>query len=131
MTWVFAEFELDEELFELRRAGTTVRLQRKPLKLLLHLAQNASRVVPSEELVRTVWPGVVVAEASLRQAVRALRRALGDENGEHVINVRGYGYRLRIPEQPTLLVITGRSPRDHTPSIGNVLTSVSAAIAVQ
>ena len=97
MTWVFGDFEVDEDLFELRRAGARVALRPKPLRLLLHLARNSSRVVPAEDLRKALWPGVIVAEVSLRQIVRALRRALDDESGQLVVSIRSVGYRLRIP----------------------------------
>jgi DNA-binding winged helix-turn-helix (wHTH) protein/tetratricopeptide (TPR) repeat protein len=122
MSWAFGEFELDEKLFQLRRAGAPVALRRKPLQLLLYLAQNATRVVPTAELLKTVWPGVKVTEVSLRQTVRALRVALGSDVGKTLVSVRGHGYRLQVPViyRPTVAT-TGRreqplgGPADEAP----------------
>lgn len=96
MIYQFDDFEADEELFELRRGHERLELQRKPLKLLFYLAKNAPRVVPSDELLAALWPGLSVTDASLRRAVAALRQVLGE--GAHWIGgVRGHGYQMRQP----------------------------------
>lgn len=100
MIWDLGEFELDDNLLELRRAGVRVSVRPKALKLLLHLVQNSSRVVPSDELLRVLWPGVNVTEASLRQTVRALRSALGTKPGNQIVSLRGTGYRLHASARP-------------------------------
>jgi len=74
----FADFELDVGARVLRRAGAPVALEPRAFDLLAHLARNAERVIGHEELLRVVWPGVRVTRASVDQAVRSVRRALGD-----------------------------------------------------
>lgn len=54
-------------------------------------------MVGKHELLATVWPGRVVSDNSLAQAVRKLRAALGDAEGEAVQLVRGFDYRLALP----------------------------------
>jgi DNA-binding winged helix-turn-helix (wHTH) protein len=94
MCWAFGEFELDCAEFELFRSGERVRLQRKPLQLLMYLVRNAARTVPSGELVREIWPDVIVTEASVRRAIKGLRAALGGPKDELIESRRGYGYRF-------------------------------------
>jgi serine/threonine-protein kinase len=74
-----------------------VPLERSSFDLLLALARQAGEVVGKDALLRAVWPQRVVSENSLAQAVRKLRNALGDTDGEQVQLVRGYGYRLALP----------------------------------
>ncbi|MFN8600991.1 MAG: AAA family ATPase [Candidatus Binatia bacterium] len=54
-------------------------LQPRPLAVLAYLATRAGEVVPGDELLRALWPGIHVTRAVLKVAVHALREALGDD----------------------------------------------------
>jgi len=98
MRFRFAGFTLDSELRELRRGEALVRVQPKVLDLLLFLLENRFRVVPREELLRGVWPGVATTDGSLARAVSLAREALGDrDDGGVLATVRGHGYRIAVP----------------------------------
>jgi len=99
MLFQFAEFEVDEEAFELRRAGEPVSIAPLPLKLLVHLLQRHPAVPSKDELMETLWPGTIVSEASLSQAVRAVRVALDEgARADGVIRtVRGRGFGIGVP----------------------------------
>lgn len=58
---------------------------------------RTGEVVAKDTLLQAVWPGRVVSENSLAQAVRKLRSALGDVDGVAIQLVRGFGYRLAWP----------------------------------
>jgi DNA-binding winged helix-turn-helix (wHTH) protein len=92
----FAEFELDESLYTLRRDGAAVEVQPKVLDLLLYLIQNRDRVVSKDELLDQVWSGVTVNEEALSRAVHAARTALGDDGERQRIiqTVRRRGFRF-------------------------------------
>ena len=83
-------------------------LRRQALDVLLVLARRAGQVVSKDELMRLVWPDVVVGEGSLTQAIADVRRALGDAEHRLVRNVARRGYRLQpdpIPDDaPTLSI---------------------------
>lgn len=101
----FADFEVDEEVFELRkprgpgRAGEPVSIAPLPLKLLLHLLHQYPAAPSKDELMEALWPGTVVSEASLSQAVRAVRVALGEgARGDGIVQtVRGRGFKIGVP----------------------------------
>ena len=94
MRWEFDDYVLDDQLLELRRSGCQVHLPPLPLRCLIHLARNSLRAVPAEELRSVLWRDVAVTETSLRQLVRTLRHALGDESAKRIASVRGFGYRF-------------------------------------
>ena len=100
----FGEFVLDEAAFELRRAGRSVAIEPRALKLLLHLARNRQRAVPRSELAAILWPDRVVSETSLKEAVNLVRRAVGDAADAQsvVATLRGHGYRFiaAVTEMP-------------------------------
>lgn len=95
LLWRFAECEFDELRFQLSVHGQPVELERKPLELLRHLLAHSGEVVRKEELLKAVWPGVLVVDASLATAVSKLRKVLGDQ--EIVQTVPRVGYRIAVP----------------------------------
>jgi len=94
----FVDFELNDELCELRLGGVPVPVQPKAFRMLRHLAANADRVVTKGELLDTLWPGEEVSEASLTFCINAARRALGDSGADQrfIKAVRGHGYRFVV-----------------------------------
>jgi len=84
--------------FELRPAQRLLLNDDVPLAvgaraydLLLVLIERRERVVPHDELLNVVWPGLVVDENNLRQHVSSLRKLLGVNA---VLTVPGRGYRF-------------------------------------
>jgi TolB-like protein/DNA-binding winged helix-turn-helix (wHTH) protein len=90
----FGPFVLDTCRMELQRAGVVLPLRPKPFALLCALAGNPGRVLGKESLFAAVWPGVVVSDDSLTQAVREVRAALGDEGATILRTVARHGYRF-------------------------------------
>jgi DNA-binding winged helix-turn-helix (wHTH) protein len=94
----FVDFELDRGIYELRRAGRRVRLQRLPLELLFLLVECRGQLVTREEILARIWgKGVFVdSENSINTAVRKIRRALNDDADEprFVVTVPAKGYRF-------------------------------------
>lgn len=95
----FGDFTLDSETFSLHRSGEPVALQRRVFDLVRYLAEHADRLVTKDELIERVWGGVSVSEASLSQAVKHARRALGDDADDpaFILTMRGRGYRFGGP----------------------------------
>jgi DNA-binding winged helix-turn-helix (wHTH) protein len=91
----FGSYEFDEDASELRRDGTPVAIQPKPLALLGHLLRERERVVSPGELFELLWPGVAVTPSSLTRAVSVARSAIGDTGrGEIIRSVARRGYRF-------------------------------------
>jgi len=84
------------------RAATSVRLDGRAMKLLVHLADRAGEVVSVDELLDQVWSGVIVTQDSVYQAVASLRRLLGDDAKQpaYIATVPRLGYRLVAPARP-------------------------------
>ena len=94
----FADFEFSGDALELRKFGLRLKLQRKPLLLLLALLENAGEVVAREQLHSALWPEdtFVDFELGLNVAVKKLRDALSDsaEAPRYIETVVGQGYRF-------------------------------------
>lgn len=92
----FDRLEIDENTREVRVGGQVVLLQPRVFDLVVYLARNSERVVPKDELLDSVWPGVIVTDASLQRAVSLARSALAHA-GVSPSTIRTHarqGYRL-------------------------------------
>src|SRR5215470_18647415 len=100
----FAEFSLDPGAFELRRDGEVVRLERKPLEILILLAERPGELISREEILEKVWGKDVFVDAnnSINTAIRKIRGALKDdpENPRYLYTVAGKGYRFTAEFKP-------------------------------
>jgi len=83
----------------LKKADEPIPLGGRALDILIALAERAGEVVPHQELISIVWPGVTVENVNLRSQIAAIRKALGDggEGTRYVSNVSGRGYCLVAP----------------------------------
>ena len=89
--YVFAGFTLNLHRGVLHDGSGAVDLRPKAFHLLACLVENAGRVMPKEELLDTIWPGVTVTEDSLTQCIGELRRALGEAaSAIRTVPRRGY-----------------------------------------
>ena len=76
MPFAFGDFELDNSARSLRLRGEPLAVQPLVLSLIGYLVRHSGRVVPKDELLDALWPGVHVTEASLQRAVSLARTAL-------------------------------------------------------
>jgi len=92
----FEGFALDLTRGCLRSGDRDIDLRPKAFAVLHHLAKNAGRLVPKQELYQAVWPDVVVCDDSLVQCIRQLRDKLGDEGHRLIKTVHRRGYLLDV-----------------------------------
>lgn len=88
----FERFSLDLARCSLKRGAEQVALRPKAFDLLCYLAQNTGRVVSKDELMKAIWPGVVVTDDSLVQCVKDVRDALSDGEQRIIKTVPRRGY---------------------------------------
>jgi DNA-binding winged helix-turn-helix (wHTH) protein len=94
--WRFLDFELDEQLYELRRDGQVVELRRKVFDVLRYLVMHSDRLVTKDELLEQVWPGETIHEAVVAQNIACLRKVFSDSRDQKraIQTVHGRGYRF-------------------------------------
>ena len=99
----FGEFRLDSGAFGLLRDGHPLRLEKKPLELLMLLASSQGRLVTRAEIAERLWGNEVFVdtEHGINTAVRKIRAALRDdpERPRFVQTVTGMGYRFVAPTE--------------------------------
>ena len=122
----FRDYELDPDGFELRRSGHRLRLERKPMELLIFLAEHQGQLVKREEIIEKIWGKDVFfdAENGVNNAIRKIRSTLNDNSDQprFVETSVGKGYRFIAPVErllepsgtsasgPTLVAAPGQFP---------------------
>lgn len=72
-------------------------LDKRARALLEYLRNHAGEIVSKQALLEHVWPGQIIQENSLHQAVIRARKAV-EQDGTQIEVVYGQGYRLLPPE---------------------------------
>jgi len=138
------DWNVDPDSGTIARKGETIRLELRPMRLLMSLAERAGQVASIDELISNVWGGVAVSPDSLYQAVTALRRQLGDDSRKpaYIETVPRLGYRMIaetgpwLEEQPhgatsgTLTLPTASSAEDGNGHAGRMSKIVWVAVAL-
>lgn len=78
---------------QLAIAGQPAKLGGRAFDLLVALVERRERIVPKQELLDLVWPGLIVEENNLHVHVATLRRLLGPHA---LATVSGRGYRFTL-----------------------------------
>ena len=94
----FGEFELHCGRFQLLRRGRPLRVEPKPLELLILLVSRKGDLVTRREIVERLWERDVFVDTdhSINTAIRKLRYLLRDdpESSQFIQTVTGMGYRF-------------------------------------
>src|SRR5580704_12089221 len=79
-----ADVELDLGRYELRRLGRRVKLEKKPMELLIFLVRRRDQLVSRQDIMDQLWHSdlFIDTERNVNNIVRKIRRALGDRAGK-------------------------------------------------
>jgi DNA-binding winged helix-turn-helix (wHTH) protein/TolB-like protein/Tfp pilus assembly protein PilF len=130
---------VEPALNQLSAEGKSVKLEPKAMTVLGYLAQRPGEVVSREALLSAVWPGVVVGDDSLTQAVIKLRKALGDtaDAPAYIQTIAKRGYRLVAPvekwrpaDSDAVPVEAGTPPTTRLPRWRNLAVASAAAFGI-
>jgi DNA-binding winged helix-turn-helix (wHTH) protein/tetratricopeptide (TPR) repeat protein len=98
---VVAEIELDLGSYELRRNGLRLKLEKKPMELLIFLVSRREQLVSRQDIVGKLWRSdlFIDTEPNINNIVRKIRAALGDNSAQprYLETVVGKGYRFIGP----------------------------------
>jgi DNA-binding winged helix-turn-helix (wHTH) protein len=106
----FGIYKLDVRSGELLKNGFRIRLQGKPLTVLMALLENPGELVTRAELYERLWPSEAShdLERGLNVAVAKLRSALCDSSSDpkYIETVPCRGYRF-VAQVITIVGLTG------------------------
>ncbi|HEX6396720.1 MAG TPA: winged helix-turn-helix domain-containing protein, partial [Steroidobacteraceae bacterium] len=110
----------------LARGAERVKIEPRTMRLLMRLAQSPGTVISQEELLESVWTGVVVGTASIYQSMSQLRKVLGDSDDppRYIETVARKGYRLvaRVSTPPAVLPARDAPPAGVSPETPDAST---------
>src|SRR5712671_7841368 len=93
----FEGYTLDIACGALRTADRDLELRPKAFEVLRYLLENADRIVTKQELMKAVWPNVIVTDQALTHCVGEVRQAIGDSKQTIIKNIPRRGYRFTAP----------------------------------
>ncbi|MCY9784733.1 response regulator transcription factor [Nocardiopsis sp. EMB25] len=91
----YEDLELDEDAYEARRGGRTIRLSPTEFELLRYLMANAGRVLTRPQILRTVWGQDGDDSRVVETYISYLRRKVDVDGPPLIHTVWGVGYSLR------------------------------------
>jgi len=98
------EFVLDMSTYELRRDDQIVKVEGRPMELLILMVSHHGELVTRDEIVDRLWGRDVFIDidTSINTVVRKIRRALGDSanDSRYILTVQGRGYRCIADIEP-------------------------------
>lgn len=109
---VIGEWLVDPRDDSVTRGTERVKLEPRTMRLLMRLAQSPGQVVSLDDLLESVWSGVVVGTASVYQSMSQLRKVFGDTEDppRYIETVARKGYRLVAGVSPAPAVARSLSP---------------------
>ena len=95
----FSDFIISTRQRLLIRDGQPLPLIPRYLDLLIFLVERRRDAVHRREIFDRVWSDVIVSDSALSQAIRTLRRTLGDDPREprFIRTVSRHGYQFAVP----------------------------------
>jgi DNA-binding winged helix-turn-helix (wHTH) protein len=77
-TWWIGDWLIEPTLARVSRAGEMQRVTPRAMAVLVCLAEAGGSVVPRNDILDAVWPGMAVTPDALSQGLVELRRVFGD-----------------------------------------------------
>src|ERR1035441_7270832 len=110
----FGDFEFDAQTFELRRSGSTVRLQQQPARVFAFLLNHRGSLVTREQIRVAIWGDdtFVDFEQGLNYCISQIRLALNDqaEKPLYIETVPRLGYRFIASAETVTAEATQAAP---------------------
>lgn len=126
-------WEVDVAKRELRAHGAAVPIGSRAFEIIETLVESAGGLVSKDDLMRRVWPGLVVEDNTVQVHIAAIRKAFGTDRSM-LMTISGRGYRLLgdwttqkeiLPAQPD---VPDRARTAAHPFLTNVPVAASALV---
>ena len=99
--WRFGPFELDVRAYQLRRQGRAIRLERRPMDLLILLVERRGELVTRQEIIERLWGRDVFVDVDtgVSTVVWKVRAALRDsaDSPRFIETVPAKGFDSQLP----------------------------------
>ena len=101
MNYYFDNFAFNSQSLILTKAGESLTIRHNESRLLVYFLENPEAVLSKDVILENVWPGKVVSEQAVFQAISNLRVLFGD-NAIKTFPKKGYQWQIsfesRLPQ---------------------------------
>lgn len=101
--------------------GDEIRFRSKTRQVFEELASRPNELLTRDELVETVWQGVIVSDDTLNQSIREIRKALVDDDRKVLETISRQGYILHGQQS---------KPSDHADNVKRRVKPLYVALAL-
>src|SRR5262249_5082698 len=119
MIFTFGDCEIDTDRRELLSRGVAAHVEPQVFDVLVYLLRNRERVVSKDDLLKAVWRGRIVSDATLNSRINSARRAIGETGARQMflrtIARRGFRFSGAVEERNSG-AIAGRGPALRPPT---------------
>lgn len=99
-------FLIDPSSDQISLEGEHLKVEPKVMEVLLYLIENRNRVVSVDDILATVWQGVVVTPQTAQRCISVLRKLFGKANDEreYIKTFIKKGYQIGVePDLPAVM----------------------------
>lgn len=129
----FGEFTLDARAHRLARGAEDVPLSPRCFDLLLLFVRHSGELLTKDRIFEQVWAGVTVGDEALTQAVKEVRKALGDDAAapRFIETVPKRGYRFIAEVEHDIGAVANRGHLDLVlaGTIGGGIAGIAGGLA--
>ena len=92
--FVFGDFVIDPEGYYCEKEGKRISFPPKEMAVLIHLLQNAGKVVTPEEIYQTVWGNAYGDITTVAVHIQRIRKKIEEDssNPQYIKTIHGLGY---------------------------------------
>ena len=94
LSYKFAEFTLNTAQRRLYQNGVEIELRNRDFDVLLLLLERSPQILSKDEIIKSVWNGLIVEDNSVERSLVNIRKILGDGAAKprFIKTIRGKGY---------------------------------------
>lgn len=99
MKYRFESCVLDDDSYELLVEGHPQKVEPQVFDILRYMVENKGRVISQDELIKIVWKGRVVSDATVNARISAARSAIGDDGKKQsmIKTISRRGFKFVVP----------------------------------
>lgn len=96
MKYMFGDFTLNTDTYELNRCGKVQNIEPQVFALLRTLIENQDKVLSKDQLIDLIWDGRPMSDSVVSSCIKFARRAIDDDGSAQrlIKTVHGYGFRF-------------------------------------
>ncbi len=99
MRYIFDQFTLDTDRFEISGNGKAIHAEPQVIELLTFFIRNRGRLITRDEMIQAIWKGRIVSDSAISGRIKMARKTLGDDGRQqkYIQTVHKKGFSFKFP----------------------------------